>query len=70
EDLSKLVQDVDFDFMDLNSPKGDEPIIIQDESDEEHHAEKSQNQKLKKLKSKPEAEVSFLTAQPSFPNVE
>ncbi|GJV17090.1 hypothetical protein Tco_1362413 [Tanacetum coccineum] len=67
EDLSKIVQDADFDFIDLDSPKDDEPIIIKDESDEEVHAEK--NQKLEKLKSKVEAEVSFLTAQPSFPNV-
>ncbi|GJU60983.1 hypothetical protein Tco_1238749 [Tanacetum coccineum] len=70
EDLSKMVQDVDFDFMDLDSPKDDEPIIIQDESNEEVHAEKSQNQKLEKLKSQAEAEVAFLTVQPSFSNVE
>ncbi|GKC30251.1 hypothetical protein Tco_1037545 [Tanacetum coccineum] len=70
EDLSKMVQDVDFDFMDLDSPKDDEPIIIQDESNEEVHAEKSQNQKLEKLKSQAEAEVAFLIVQPSFSNVE
>ncbi|GKF21310.1 hypothetical protein Tco_0069948, partial [Tanacetum coccineum] len=28
EDLSKLVPNLDVDFMDLDSPEGDEPIII------------------------------------------
>ncbi|GKB64065.1 hypothetical protein Tco_0920251, partial [Tanacetum coccineum] len=40
EDLSKLVQNVDIDFMGLDSLKDDEPIIVQDDSDEEIHAEK------------------------------
>ncbi|GJT79799.1 hypothetical protein Tco_1054141 [Tanacetum coccineum] len=30
------------DFMDLDSPKDDEPIIVQDESDEQVYAEKVQ----------------------------
>ncbi|GKB41897.1 hypothetical protein Tco_0886839 [Tanacetum coccineum] len=42
-----MVQDVDFDFIDLDSPKDDEPIIIEDESDEEVHAEKVQSEELK-----------------------
>ncbi|GJS42694.1 reverse transcriptase domain-containing protein [Tanacetum coccineum] len=78
EDFSKLVQNVKVDFMDLDSPEDDEPIIIQDEDEEEVHAEKgdvendqtSQNQKLEKLKTKVEAEVAFLLAQPLYPNVE
>ncbi|GKC67510.1 hypothetical protein Tco_1100108 [Tanacetum coccineum] len=89
----------------LDSPKDDEPIIVQDDSDEEVHAEKvqpeepkeiedasashppslksiqiqeltnqvlllqSQNSKLKKEKTKAEAEVALLSAQPSYPNV-
>ncbi|GJR88874.1 hypothetical protein Tco_0212885 [Tanacetum coccineum] len=65
EDLSKLVKDVDVDFMDLYSPKYDEPIIIEDNEDEE-----SPNLKLEKEKAKAEAEVAFLSAQPSYPNVE
>nr|GEW61358.1 hypothetical protein [Tanacetum cinerariifolium] len=69
KDLSKLVQDVRVDFMDLDSPNDNEPIIVQDESDEEVHAEKAQNHKLEKQKSKAEAEVAFLTAQPSYPNM-
>ncbi|GJX47417.1 hypothetical protein Tco_0272607, partial [Tanacetum coccineum] len=102
EDLSKLVKDVDVDFMDLYSPKYDEPIIIEDNEDEEVHAEahketedtsipetplspktikiqelstkflllQSPNLKLEKEKAKVEAEVAFLSAQPSYPNVE
>nr|GEX54763.1 hypothetical protein [Tanacetum cinerariifolium] len=35
EDLSKLVQDLGVNFMDLDLPNDDKPIIIQDESDEE-----------------------------------
>nr|GEZ36002.1 hypothetical protein [Tanacetum cinerariifolium]GEZ50779.1 hypothetical protein [Tanacetum cinerariifolium] len=58
------------DHISSDSPKDDEPIIFQDESDEEVRAEKSRTQKLKKLKSKAEAEVAFLIAQPSFSNVE
>ncbi|GKE06588.1 hypothetical protein Tco_1398606, partial [Tanacetum coccineum] len=70
EDLSRLVQDVGVNFMDLDSPNNDEPIIVQDDSDEEVHAKKSQNYKLEQLKNKAEAKVAILTAQPSFPNVE
>ncbi|GJS67867.1 hypothetical protein Tco_0682432 [Tanacetum coccineum] len=63
------------DFMDLDSPEDDQPIIVKDEEDEEVHvekddAEKSQNSKLKKEKIKVEAEVAFLSAQPTYPNVE
>ncbi|GJW88060.1 hypothetical protein Tco_0163400 [Tanacetum coccineum] len=46
-DLSKLVSDVWVNFMDLNSPKDDEPIIVQDDSDEEVHAEKVQTEEPK-----------------------
>nr|GEW45368.1 hypothetical protein [Tanacetum cinerariifolium] len=42
EDLSKLVQDVGVDFMDLDSLKDDEPIFVQDDIDEEFHAKKVQ----------------------------
>nr|GFA69864.1 hypothetical protein [Tanacetum cinerariifolium] len=38
KDLSKLVQNVKVDFMDLDSPKYDEPIIVQDEEDVKVHA--------------------------------
>ncbi|GKF16638.1 hypothetical protein Tco_0061556, partial [Tanacetum coccineum] len=80
EDLSKLVLDVGVDFIDLDSPNDDEPIIDQDESDKEVHTEKeltnqvlllqSQNYKLEKQKSKAEVEIAILSAQPTFPNVE
>ncbi|GJT57289.1 retrovirus-related pol polyprotein from transposon TNT 1-94 [Tanacetum coccineum] len=80
EDLSKLVQDMRIDFMDLDSPNDDEPIIVQDESDKEVHAKKeltnqvlllqSQNHKLEKQKSKAEVEIAILSAQPTFLNVE
>nr|GFB20225.1 hypothetical protein [Tanacetum cinerariifolium] len=38
-DLSKLVQNVEVDFKDLDSPKDDAPVIIQDEDEEEAHTE-------------------------------
>ncbi|GJU86854.1 hypothetical protein Tco_1294400 [Tanacetum coccineum] len=50
EHLSKLVQNVEADFMDLDSPEDDEPIIVQDESDEEVHAEKVQTEEPKETK--------------------
>ncbi|GJS11044.1 reverse transcriptase domain-containing protein [Tanacetum coccineum] len=74
-DLSKMVPNLDVDFMDLDSPKDDQPIIFEDEEEEEVHArkddvEKSQNLKLKKEKIIAEAEVAFLSAQTTYPNVE
>ncbi|GKD47111.1 hypothetical protein Tco_1271756, partial [Tanacetum coccineum] len=74
-DLSKMVPNLDVDFMDLDSPKDDQPIIFEDEEEEEVHAkkddvEKSQNSKLKKEKIIAEAEVAFLSAQTTYPNVE
>ncbi|GJQ94142.1 hypothetical protein Tco_0005281, partial [Tanacetum coccineum] len=74
-DLSKMVPNLDVDFMDLDSPKDDQPIIFEDEEEEEVHAkkddvEKSQNSKLKKEKIIAEAEVAFLSAQKTYPNVE
>nr|GEU41964.1 hypothetical protein [Tanacetum cinerariifolium] len=49
-DPSKLVQNVDIDFIDLDSPKDDEPIIVQDESDEKVHGEKIQCEEPKETK--------------------
>ncbi|GJR67817.1 hypothetical protein Tco_0013882 [Tanacetum coccineum] len=40
KDLYKLVQDVRTDFMDLDLPEDDKPIIVQDDNDEEVHTEK------------------------------
>ncbi|GJZ28251.1 hypothetical protein Tco_0572898, partial [Tanacetum coccineum] len=69
EDLSKLILNREVDFIDLESPEYDKPIIVQDE-DEEVHAEKTLNSKLVKEKEDAEIEASLLKAQPSFPNVE
>ncbi|GJU94883.1 retrovirus-related pol polyprotein from transposon TNT 1-94 [Tanacetum coccineum] len=83
DDQSKLMQDVKTDFMDLDSLK-DEHIFVQDENKEEEEADKyedtqatsheetedSSNQKLEQQKTKAEAKVSLLTAQPSYPNVD
>ncbi|GJS56477.1 hypothetical protein Tco_0629839 [Tanacetum coccineum] len=110
EDLSKLVLNLDVKFMDLDSPEDDQPIIVEDEEEEEVRAEKndakkvqlkkiketkdastshppsprsiqlqeltnqvlllqSQNSKLKREKIKAEAEIAFLSAQPTYPNV-
>ncbi|GJW15755.1 hypothetical protein Tco_0019888 [Tanacetum coccineum] len=85
KDLSKLVQNVKVDFMDLDLPRDDEPIIIQDEEKEDDAEEvdtkkvhlevpKETEDALEKLKTKAEAEVevAFLSAQPSisYPTVE
>ncbi|GKE29466.1 hypothetical protein Tco_1444850 [Tanacetum coccineum] len=70
EDLSKLIPNVEVDFMDLESPEDDTPIIIQDEDGEEVHAENTLNSKLVKEKDAVETEVALLKAKPSFPNVE
>ncbi|GJY94731.1 retrovirus-related pol polyprotein from transposon TNT 1-94 [Tanacetum coccineum] len=83
EDLSKLVQNVEVDFMDLDSPEDDKPIIVQDEDEEESHTEeimmkrfmlnhiqnlKSLNSKLVKEKEVEETEAALLKAKPSFLN--
>ncbi|GKA47780.1 retrovirus-related pol polyprotein from transposon TNT 1-94 [Tanacetum coccineum] len=46
EDLSKLVKNVEVDFMDLDSPEDDAPIIIQDKDEEEVHTKKGDAEKL------------------------
>nr|GEU99877.1 putative zinc finger, BED-type [Tanacetum cinerariifolium] len=67
EDLSKLILNVEVDFMDLDSLEDDEPIIVQDEDEEEVH---TLNSKLVKEKEVAVTEAALLKAQPSFPNVE
>nr|GEZ23982.1 hypothetical protein [Tanacetum cinerariifolium] len=51
-DLSKLVQDVGTDFIDLDSPEDDKPIIVQDEINDEVMLKSSLPTKLKELPSK------------------
>ncbi|GJT99106.1 hypothetical protein Tco_1094624 [Tanacetum coccineum] len=76
EDLSKLLQYVPTDFMDLDSLE-DDPIIVVNESEEDeedkdegiHTDSNSQKRRLELEKNKVEAEVALLSAQPSFPNV-
>ncbi|GKE20121.1 hypothetical protein Tco_1431633, partial [Tanacetum coccineum] len=69
EDLSKLVQKVEIDFMDLDSPKDDAPIIIQDEDDEEVHAKKDDVEKLTELLVKSlQPELSNLLSSHDFSN--
>nr|GEX45335.1 putative DNA glycosylase At3g47830 [Tanacetum cinerariifolium] len=72
EELSKLVQNMEVDFMDLNSPEDDAPIIIQDEEvhTEKDDAEKTLNHKMMKEKEEAETEAVLLKAKPSFLNVE
>ncbi|GKD95564.1 hypothetical protein Tco_1379461 [Tanacetum coccineum] len=45
EDLSKLVLNMDVDFMDLDSPEDDQTVIVKDEEEEEVHAEKDDAEK-------------------------
>ncbi|GJZ11296.1 hypothetical protein Tco_0546055 [Tanacetum coccineum] len=79
EDLSKLVPNLDVDFMDLDSPEDDQPIIVEDEEEEE--SVKIQelstqllllqtlNSKLVKEKDAAKTEAALLKAKPSFPNL-
>ncbi|GJV93511.1 hypothetical protein Tco_1541324 [Tanacetum coccineum] len=77
EESSKLVQNVEAGFMDLDSPE-DEPIIVVDESEEEEEADKTEDVHATSQtetkdtpleKNKVEAEVALLSDQPLFPNV-
>ncbi|GKB80269.1 hypothetical protein Tco_0947164 [Tanacetum coccineum] len=74
EDLAKLVSNVEPSFKDLDSPKDDLIIVVddsdEDEDDEVHATEHSEKYKLELEKNKAEAEAALLKAQPSFPNVE
>nr|GEU59812.1 hypothetical protein [Tanacetum cinerariifolium] len=46
DDLSKLVPNLDVDFMDLDSPKTGQPIIVEDEEEEEVHTDEDQAEKV------------------------
>ncbi|GJZ69639.1 hypothetical protein Tco_0633189 [Tanacetum coccineum] len=74
EDLAKLVSHVQPSFKDLDSPKADPVIIVddsdKDEDDEVHELKMSQMHKLEAKKNKVEAEAALLKTQTSFPNVE
>nr|GEV21462.1 hypothetical protein [Tanacetum cinerariifolium] len=74
EDLAKLVSQTQPSFKDLDLPKDDHVIIVDEsEKDEPNTKTKdtsSQKHKLKLEKNKAEAEAAQLKAQPSFPNVE
>ncbi|GJV95422.1 hypothetical protein Tco_1546999 [Tanacetum coccineum] len=65
EDLSKLVKNVGIKTMTLDSLEDDHPFIVITDEDEESHTIK-----LKKEKAAAEAEAAFLSAQPSYPNVQ
>ncbi|GKD18783.1 hypothetical protein Tco_1207941 [Tanacetum coccineum] len=65
EDLSKLILNVEVDFLDLDLPEDDEPIIVQDEDKEE-----TLNSKLVKEKEVAKTEGALVKAQSSFLNVE
>ncbi|GKB81065.1 hypothetical protein Tco_0947960 [Tanacetum coccineum] len=74
EDLAKLVSHVQPRFKDLDLPKDDHVIVVDDsderEDDEIHTTENSQKHKLKLEKNKAEAGVALLKSQAFFPNVE
>ncbi|GJV60723.1 hypothetical protein Tco_1466823 [Tanacetum coccineum] len=57
EDLSKLIQNVEVNFMDLDSPKDDQPIIIEDE-EEEDDAAKDDAKKVQPKQSKETKDTS------------
>ncbi|GJR50794.1 hypothetical protein Tco_1401315 [Tanacetum coccineum] len=75
EDLSKLVQDAGVEFMNLDSPNDNEPIIVQDDSDEEVHAKKVQTEEPKETAdalaphpaSQNSIQIQELTNQVKFP---
>ncbi|GJT30508.1 hypothetical protein Tco_0910783 [Tanacetum coccineum] len=65
EDLSKLVLNLEVNFMDLDSPKNDQPIIVEDEEYEEVHTDKDQ---AKKVHTKdPKETDDALASQPPSP---
>ncbi|GKC65282.1 hypothetical protein Tco_1097880 [Tanacetum coccineum] len=74
EDLAKLVSNVQPSFKDLDSPK-DDPIIVVDDNNKDEEAKEvhattnSQKHKPKLEKNKAEVEAALLKAQPSFSNV-
>ncbi|GKF39534.1 hypothetical protein Tco_0119595, partial [Tanacetum coccineum] len=77
EDLANLVSNVKPRFKDLDSPK-DDPVIVVDDSDEDEEDElhtttnaetKSQRHKLELEKNKAEAKAALLKAQPSCPDM-
>nr|GEW78629.1 hypothetical protein [Tanacetum cinerariifolium] len=81
EDLAKLVSHMQPSFKDLDSPKDNLVIVVNDsdkDEDNEVHATEnvetedtlSQKYKMKLEKNKAEAEASLLKDHPSFPNVE
>ncbi|GKC64617.1 hypothetical protein Tco_1097215 [Tanacetum coccineum] len=79
EDLSKLVKDVEVDFMDLDSLEDDEPIIVQDEEEDEVHAEAHAETEdtlvprtplSPSIKDVVETKATLIKAQPSYPIVE
>ncbi|GJS48768.1 hypothetical protein Tco_0598889 [Tanacetum coccineum] len=71
EDLAKLVSHVQPSFKDLDSPKDDHVIVMddsdEDEEDEVHATKNSQKHKLELEKNK--AEDALLKAKPFFPNL-
>nr|GFA42465.1 hypothetical protein [Tanacetum cinerariifolium] len=69
EDLSRLVQDVGVDFMDLYSQEDDLVIVVDERLINQVLILESQKQKLELKKNKVEAEAVFLTALPSYLNV-
>ncbi|GJV00089.1 hypothetical protein Tco_1329359 [Tanacetum coccineum] len=78
EDLAKLVSHVQPSFKDLDSPKDDVVIVVDEDGetkkDEVHPTPNAKiedtSHKLELEKNKAEAEATLLKAQPSFPNVE
>ncbi|GJY08036.1 hypothetical protein Tco_0375090 [Tanacetum coccineum] len=70
EDLTKLVLNLEVDFMDLNSPKDDQPINVEEEEEQDFHAKKTLNSKLVKEKDAVETKAALFKAKLSFLNVE
>ncbi|GJR01672.1 hypothetical protein Tco_0524656 [Tanacetum coccineum] len=66
EDLSKLVKDVEVDFIDLDSLEDDEPIILTNQV----LLLQSQKHKLESAKDAVEAKATLIKAQPSYPSME
>nr|GEX09624.1 hypothetical protein [Tanacetum cinerariifolium] len=74
EDLTKLVSQIQPSFKDLDSPKDDHVIIVDESDEDEPNAQtedtSSQKHKLEHGKNKAKAEAALLKTRPSFPNVE
>ncbi|GJS96876.1 retrovirus-related pol polyprotein from transposon TNT 1-94 [Tanacetum coccineum] len=73
EDLRELLKDKSNEPIDLDTPEDDQPFLVVSENKEEIQTEayaKTEDTSSQNIKMEKEKEVAFISAQPSFPNVQ